>query len=80
MNVDNTIWTVVVGAPGSWQLALNAHTSRDAHATATIKDHGPKLQAWKKNKSEQHLKSEDSHMALNANQIFIFLSNKEAHK
>lgn len=80
MKVDNTIWTVVVGAPGSWQLALNTHTSRDAHATATIKDHGPKLQAWKKKKFKQHLKCKDSNMALNANQIFISLSNKEAHK
>lgn len=47
MNVDSTIWAVVVGAPGGGQLALNIHTSRDAHTVATMKDHGPELQACK---------------------------------
>lgn len=42
-----------MGAPGGRQLALNTHTSRDAHAAATMKDHGPKLQAWGK-KSEHY--------------------------
>lgn len=45
MKVDSTIWAVVVGAPGGGQLALNTHTSRDAHTAATMKDHGPELQA-----------------------------------
>lgn len=48
MKVDCTIWTVVVRAPGGRQLALNTHTSRHAHAVATMKDHGPELQAWGK--------------------------------
>lgn len=54
MKVDNTICAVVVGTPGDWQLALNAHTGRDAHAAATIKDHGPELQMWKKKKKPEH--------------------------
>lgn len=60
MKVDTTIWAVVVGAPGGGQLALNTHTSRDAHAAATMKDHGPELQAWEKFSAELlHLKSEN---------------------
>lgn len=61
MKVDNTICAVVVGTPGGWQLALSTYTSRDAHAAATIKDHGPELQMWGKQIGAlQHLKSEDT--------------------
>ena len=46
MRKDSTFWAVVVGAPGCRQLALSAHSGRDAHAAAAMKDHGPELQAW----------------------------------